>query len=133
MNVKTKGITVGDKKAYEITNKTSGEVHVAHPEGGGRFSMGIHTGTLKSCKELVATDSVFYSWDKLDAAMEADDKDVSPWDNLNPAAALILWADHNPHVERILDNMGALDENGQPDLEWAKDELDRWKTKLGAN
>ena len=129
-NVKVKGVFDQDGvKNYEIKNTDTGEIHIALRVGQ-KYELGQFVGTLGDCKKLVSECKVVHFADKNE---EVEPPRIGPWDNLNPAAALVLWADKNPHVERILDNMGACDENGQPDLEWAKDELKRWEAKLGAS
>ena len=134
-DITTVGVT--DEKGvknYLVHDKIRDEYHTCLAVGNGKFSVGLHTGTLKSCKEIIRGNNVVYSWDKpLPAEKEDVPEGKGTFDCLNAAAALILWADRNIHVENILDCMGALDENGQPDVEWAKEELKRWESLQDGN
>lgn len=81
MNVSTKGILdETGTKHFAITNKDTGEVHMAI-RSGQKFELGEFRGTLKECKEIVAAGKVVHF---ADAPIEADEE---VRDLLTPAAS----------------------------------------------
>ncbi len=138
MNVKTVGVLdESGTKNYLITNKDTGEAHTALAVGSGKFCVGMHKGSLKSCKELVSSGSVIYSWDKQPTSDDENEDGITrpgTFECLDPCAALILWGDcKNKHVLEILDCSGWLDRTGEIMVGEAELALEEWETKLDAN
>lgn len=124
--VKVKGVLDENGiKNFMITNKETGEVHVALRDGQ-KFVLGEFRGTLAQCKQLVAASKVVHF---ADAEPEPEpESNRNTWDCVHPCALLILKSDElrNAEVLRTLDNFGWLLPNGEPDLEGARKNYDRW-------
>ena len=125
-NVKVKGILDENKiKHFQITNTDTGEIHIAMRDGH-KFVVGEFRGTLAQCKSLVAASKVVHFAD----APPEPESNHSSWDCVHPCALLIkLWTD-NPQLEkevlRTLDSFGWLLPNGEPDLNGARENYEKW-------
>ena len=134
-NVKVKGVLdENGVKNFMITNKDTGETHVALRDGQ-KFLLGEFKGTLAQCKQLVSEDKVVHFAD----APPEPESNHSSWDCVHPCALLIkLWTE--PHIEympegltdeisRTLDSFGWLDRDGMLDIDAAQDNYDKWRKR----
>lgn len=127
-NVKVKGVQdENGVKNFAITNKDSGEVHIALREGQFKFRIGEFVGTLKQCKELVANDAVVYFADA-----EKAPEVPQTWDHVDPCALLVLLEcprSISEEVHRTLDANGWIKPDGTQDIELARKTFEQQRRK----
>ena len=129
-NVSVKGVLDENQvKNFLITNKDSGEVHVALRDGQ-KFVLGEFRGTLAQCKQLVSDGKVVHFADA-EKAPETPEQDGT-WRCCDPCALLILMSHSGvnfPEVKRTLDAHGWLLPDGSVDVKAASANFEQWKIK----
>ncbi len=129
-NVKVKGVLdENGVKNFIITNKDTGESHVAMRHGQFSFSVGEFTGTLKQCKQLVSANEVVHF---ADAPPEPEDKQDT-WGCVDPCALLIIAAAgghvSDDEINRTLDAHGWIKPDGERDSLHARENLEKWSKR----
>jgi hypothetical protein len=133
-NVSVKGVVdETGVKNFMITNKDSGEVHVAMRDGQ-KFILGEFRGTLAQCKQLVSDGEVVHFADRCTKIAPDSEVDDRPrmWDHVDPCALLILMSHSGvdfPEVKRTLDAHGWLLPDGSVDVKAASENFEQWKIK----
>lgn len=146
-NLKVVGVFDDAGKHYDITDMLSGQTHRAQREGR-RFKLPDgFIGSLKECKDKVASNQVgeqevvecvFCGTSESCAACSGYRAADGTWDTVHPAALLAILAGNRPDaiddamkdaVVECLDCYGYLDERGAPDSGRGVAELGIWKTK----
>ena len=131
-NVKVKGVLdENGVKNFMITNKDTGETHVALRDGQ-KFVLGEFKGTLAQCKQLVSEDKVVHFADN----PPEPESNHSSWDCVHPCALLIKiinemhfeYVEGNlfPEIERTLDAFGWKSPDGDHDIEGAEENYQKW-------
>ena len=124
-NLKVKGVLdENGVKNFMITNKDTGETHVALRDGQ-KFLLGEFKGTLAQCKQLVSEDKVVHFAD----APPEPESNHSSWDCVHPCALLILLAEggvSRKEIDRTLDAFGWMKPEGKRDIEGAAKNYEQW-------
>jgi len=131
-NVKVKGVLdENGVKNFMITNKDTGETHVALRDGQ-KFLLGEFKGTLAQCKQLVSEDKVVHFADrctKVAPDNEPEDRQGT-WDCVDPNALLILLqagvSVGSEEIKRTLDAHGWLTPDGLTDVVQAESNFEKW-------
>jgi hypothetical protein len=146
-NLKVVGVFDDAGKHYDITDMLSGQTHRAQREGR-RFKLPDgFVGSLKQCKEKVASNQVgeqetvecvFCGTSESCAACSGYRAADGTWDTVHPAALLAILAGNRPDaidstmqdaVIECLDCYGYIDSRGMPDADAGIKELAIWKKK----